>query len=177
MVRVELKQIPEIAIEVFEDGDHSIGLLFGFPDEVDAFGDHLVVIPPEVIGAQEEEDPAAGLTADEGFLFRFGCPGEEQGGATGAGGRDHHPALVLLGLVGVLDEGEMKFVGIKVDGFVVIPDDQGDVEDGLFHHLPREGSVLPRQSKYFTAKIGRTRRKRRKKRYKLYLFLCDTLWT
>jgi hypothetical protein len=36
-------------------------------------------------------------------------------------------------LVGVFDEDEVEFVEIEVEGFVIIPDYQGNVDDGLIH--------------------------------------------
>ncbi|CAN5529211.1 hypothetical protein BH09PSE4_BH09PSE4_00970 [soil metagenome] len=64
------------------------------------------MVPREIVGSEEEKDPAAGLIADRGGLFGRGGAGEEDGGGFGrrVGRADGDPALVLVGLVTVLDE-------------------------------------------------------------------------
>ncbi len=64
-------QIPKIAIQIFENGYDPIRRIFGLPDELDACRKHLIIVTPEVIRAQEKENPATGLAADEGSLL--GC--------------------------------------------------------------------------------------------------------
>ena len=49
------------------------------------------------------------------------------------GWSNHDPAFVLLGLAGILDEREMEFVAEEVDGFVVVSNDEGNVNDRLSH--------------------------------------------
>jgi hypothetical protein len=41
-------QVPEVAVEVLEDGRRAVGLLGGRADEADALGGEGVVIAPEV---------------------------------------------------------------------------------------------------------------------------------
>ena len=66
-----LDQIPKIAIQIFENGYDPIRRIFWLPDELDACRKHLIVVTPEVICAQEKENPATGLAAYEYFLL--GC--------------------------------------------------------------------------------------------------------
>ena len=77
-------------------------------DESDAAGAIGFVVAPEVVGLQEQENAPARLVADEDLLLRRGGAGEEEGRGlvARAGRRDERPAFVLLGLVGVGDEGE-----------------------------------------------------------------------
>ena len=72
----------------------------------------LVAVEQRVFGVAEVFDHQADLAPEHGF---------------------HDPALVLFGLVRVLHQGEVQLVTEKVNGFVVVPHDQGDVNDGLMH--------------------------------------------
>jgi len=128
-----LEQVPEVAVEVLEDGDGAVGVSFRFADEGDAGGLVAGVVAPEVVGVEEEEDAAAGLGADAGFLLRGGGAGEEEAGFGGAGRGDDDPAFGLLGDRGVFDEGEAEFADEEGEGFVVVADDEGDEAEGLFH--------------------------------------------
>jgi hypothetical protein len=118
-----LEEIPLVAVEVFEDGDGAVGFLAGGLEETDAAGLVGLVIAPEVVGVEEEENAAAGLIADgEGLLGRVGfC--EEKGGAAGIGRGDEEPAFVA-GERSVLEELEAEFLGVELQGFVVISDDE-----------------------------------------------------
>ena len=107
-----------------------------------------MVVPPEVICGEEQEHPSARLVADELGLLRCGRPGEQQGRARGAGRRDHDPPLVLLGLVGVLDQREMERAAVEGNGLVVVTDDEGDVDDRLAHRAEREET--DGESRHFT---------------------------
>ena len=66
--------------------------------------------------------------------FLRACRGarKQQGGAAAWRGNDN-PALVLLRLVLVLQQRESEYAGIEFDCFVVVPDDQCDVRNCLFH--------------------------------------------
>jgi hypothetical protein len=100
-----LEEIPLVAVEVFEDGDGAVGFLAWGLEETDAAGLIGVVIAPEVVGVEEEEDAAAGLIADgEGLLGRVSF-GEEEGGAAGIGRSYEEPAFVA-GEWSVLEEVE-----------------------------------------------------------------------
>jgi hypothetical protein len=39
----------------------------------------------------------------------------------------------LLGLIGILDEREMELLAEEVDGFVIVSNDEGNVDDRLSH--------------------------------------------
>jgi hypothetical protein len=84
----------------------------GRADEQDTGGGHSVVVPPEIVSAQEQEDAPTRLVADElGLVGRRGAC-EQQRRVAGARRRHYHPALVLLRLVRVLDQGEAKRLGV-----------------------------------------------------------------
>ena len=56
--------------------------------------------------------------------------------------RKQHPTLVLRLDVSVLDESEAKRIDVELDGFIVVPDNKGDVADRLLHAailFPRSG--------------------------------------
>ena len=89
-----MKEIPLVAVEVFEDGYGAVGFLARGFEEADAAGLVGFVVAPEVIGVEKEEDAAAGLVADgEGLFGRVGF-GEEESGAGRIGGSYKKPALV-----------------------------------------------------------------------------------
>src|SRR5215207_6961230 len=52
--RTRLQQIPEISVQVLEDGNRSIRLDLRCADERDSRRDHPTVVPPEIIRAQEK---------------------------------------------------------------------------------------------------------------------------
>jgi hypothetical protein len=59
-----LKEIPLVAVEIFEDGNGAVGFLTRSFEEVYAGGLHEAIVAPEMIGVKEEEDAAGGLIAD-----------------------------------------------------------------------------------------------------------------
>ena len=129
LARRELHQIPAVSVEILEHRDLAIGLVRGRPDEADAgfgVGGEVAI---EIVGLQEEEDAPARLIADEAFLPGRGCAGEEDGGGMlrRAGRADRHPALVLLRLVAVLDQGEAELADVEGERFVIVADDEGDM--------------------------------------------------
>ena len=127
-----LDQVPEVSIQIFEDGDGAVGLFLGLADEFDLVCLEGVVVAPEVVGVEEEEDAASGLIADAGGLFGCGGAGEEEVGPGGAGRSNEDPALTGAH-VGVFEEVEAEDVGVVGDGFVVVANDKGDVGEGLGH--------------------------------------------
>ena len=50
-----LHQIPQIAVEVFEDGDGAVGVNGGRAHKADAAGAEGVVVAPEIVCLQEQE--------------------------------------------------------------------------------------------------------------------------
>jgi hypothetical protein len=87
------------------------------------------MVAREVVGGEEEGDAAAGLVADAGLLVVGRGAGEEDGGGVcrSAGRADGDPALVLLGLVPVLDELEAELADVEGERFVIVADDESDV--------------------------------------------------
>lgn len=53
VVCIQLEQVPKVPVEVFEDGHQPIIGLFGFSDKLNPFGEHAVVISPEIIRVKE----------------------------------------------------------------------------------------------------------------------------
>ncbi len=73
---IGLDEIPQISIQIFKDSYCPVGGVLWFPNEAYSGLKHLIVVAPEVIGAEEEEDPAACLPANERGLL--GCCGAGQ---------------------------------------------------------------------------------------------------
>jgi len=135
MIIVQLEQVPEISIEVFENSDYSVGLLFWLSDEFNSFRDHLVVIAPKIVRVEKQKYSAARLVADKRLLFAFRSSCQQQCRTCRTGRSDYDPTLVLLGLIGVFDQCEVKLFCKKLDRLVIISDDQGDVDYRLFHKV------------------------------------------
>jgi len=132
MTGADLQEIPQVSIQIFKHSHQPIRFFFGRPDKLYPLGDHLVIVSPEIVRVKKEKYPPTGLIADKRKLFGLGRPGKEERCPPGTGRRNHHPAFVLFRLVSILDKGEVKLLGIESNGIVVIPDDQGNVDDGLF---------------------------------------------
>src|SRR5262245_18079449 len=66
---VRLHEVPLVAVEVEEHGDRAVPLPPRLLGEPNAARRHVVVVAPEVVGLEEEEDPSAGLVADAALLF------------------------------------------------------------------------------------------------------------
>jgi hypothetical protein len=118
-----LQEIPFVAVEVFEDGHGAVGFLAGRFEETDAAGLVGLVIAPKVIGVEEEEDSAAGLVPNGEGLLRSCGFGEEKSSAAGTGRSDEEPSFVV-GEWSVLEEVEAEFLGVELEGFVVVPYEQ-----------------------------------------------------
>lgn len=128
-----MEEIPTGAVQILEYGHGTVRLLAWRPNKANTNTNHAVVVSPEVIGLQEEEHPAAGLIADERLLLLGGGAGQEQRGTRSAGRRDDHPALVLLGLVLVLDYAKAELSNVEGKSFIVVTDYEGNVGNGLLH--------------------------------------------
>lgn len=122
----KLHKIPEVAIEILEDRDDTVGRFLGFPCEFNASLHQIVVVAPKVVRAQEEKDPPARLVADIAFLMGRRSACEKQGSIAVADRFDDDPALVLLRLVGVLDQSEIQLVYIEINRLVIVPDNNCD---------------------------------------------------
>jgi hypothetical protein len=119
-----LQEIPLVAVEVFENGDGAVGFLARRLEEMHAAGLVSLVITPEVVGVEEEKDPAAGLIADGQGLLRSGGFGEEKSGAAGIGGSDEEPTFVV-GEWSVLEQVEPEFLGVELESLIIVADDDG----------------------------------------------------
>lgn len=71
MIFIELEQIPEISIQILEDGYCAVGFRFRLSHELDSVCNHVVVVSPEIVSVEEKKDPATRLSANEGLLFGF----------------------------------------------------------------------------------------------------------
>src|SRR6188768_2034339 len=65
----QLDKVPLVAVQVEKDRDGAGRSLGGPANEGDAFRGVGVIIAPEVVGVKEQENAAAGLVADAGFLL------------------------------------------------------------------------------------------------------------
>lgn len=77
MVGCKLEQIPQIAVQIFENGHGAIIGRFGRAHKFNPPGYHRLVISPEIIRFQEQEDPPPALIADKAFLIRIGRLGQQ----------------------------------------------------------------------------------------------------
>jgi hypothetical protein len=59
-----LKEIPLVAVEIFEDGDGAVGLLARSFEELHAGCLHEAIVTPKMIGVKKKEDAAGGLIAN-----------------------------------------------------------------------------------------------------------------
>ena len=91
---------------------------------------HLVVVPPEIVGLEEQKHPPTCLIAHSCRLFRGRRFPQQQCRATTA--RAHrHPAFAARKW-GVLDR-EPQELGEEVDRLVIVTDDQGDSGNQVRH--------------------------------------------
>src|SRR5688572_33221298 len=79
-------EVPQVAVEILEDGNRAIVCDGRFAVELDPALDHVAIVAPEVIRPQEESHPAARRVAHERRLSGLRRGGEAQAGARGAGG-------------------------------------------------------------------------------------------
>lgn len=123
------EQVPEIAVEIFEDGHSTVALIFRFPDEGNFQGYHGVVISPEVVRLQEEKYSAACLIADKLFLLQTSGPRQEKIGTTTSRWRDDYPTLVLFWLVGIVNERKIELAAVELNRFVIVTNDQRSMQN------------------------------------------------
>ena len=119
-----MDEVPEVDVEVFEDGDCAIGFFFGRADELDAVGDHFIIVAPEVVGGEEEEDAAACLVADC-FLLGWGRGSAEYNpNFRFIVGRwsNHNPAFILSRLIRIFNDRKVELFRIKGNRFIIITD-------------------------------------------------------
>src|SRR5262245_53549515 len=80
-----LQEVPEVAVEVREDGDRPVRFVLRRPDEGHAPGRVGVIVAPEIIGVEEESNSPAGLIADPRLLLGCRRAGEEEAAFRAAG--------------------------------------------------------------------------------------------
>lgn len=138
--RAGLDEVPGVAVEVVEDGDHAEGFVAWLFDEVDSGGEEAGVVACEVVRVEEEEDATSALASDGGDLGVAGGPSEEEAGVThvGPGWGDDDPAFAV-GERRVLEEFEAEPGGEPVDGFVVVADEEGEL--GEAEHVRVSGEA------------------------------------
>ena len=51
---IELQQIPQVAVQVFEHGDGAVTFFCGIADKDHALAREFPIIPPEVVGLEEQ---------------------------------------------------------------------------------------------------------------------------
>jgi hypothetical protein len=77
-VGVGLKQIPQVTIEILEDGNRPVALSHRLPDKDNTLGLIGMKVAPEVIGVEKQEYPASGLISDSRRLFFAGSSRKKQ---------------------------------------------------------------------------------------------------
>src|SRR5258706_4905906 len=138
---LQLQQVPQVPVQVFENSNGAVKLALGFPHESNPARDEVLIVSPEVVGIEKQKDSTTGLVAYEWFLFGRRGSREQQARTVGSRGCDHDPAFVLFRLVGILDQPEVQLLRIKVNGLVVVANDERYMNDGL-HHI-RSRSLPP----------------------------------
>ena len=128
-----MQEVPEVAVQVFEDGNSAIRLLLRLSHEYNALSLVGLEVAPEVVCVEEKEDPAASLIANVGRLIFRACTGQQKTALARTWGRNDNPALVLGRNEQIFDELEAKRVDIEGKGFVVVADDNGDQAQRLLN--------------------------------------------
>src|SRR3954466_8325936 len=77
---------------------------------------------------QEEKDSSTGLIPYSTRLFYSNCTRKQKLSCGGVGRCDEYPPLFIR-QASVLDEDEAKHIGVVLDGFVIVPYNQGDISE------------------------------------------------
>lgn len=91
----------------------------------------MVIVSPEIVGVEEEENAPTGLVSDGSFLFGGGGLSEKEGGTTPATRSDNHPAFVAAR--SVFDQFELKRICEEGNGFIIVADEVRDEDKSLFN--------------------------------------------
>src|SRR5258706_795419 len=154
--RSQLDEIPQIAVEVLEDGDDAVGLDLALPRERDAPGLELAIVALEIIGVEEKEDAPARLVSDPRFLLGADGAGQEKPRLRPRRRHDD-PALALLRDGRVLDKGEADNPDVESDRFVVIANQERHKAEGLLHQRNSRETLEPSwMARIASAKSGAT---------------------
>jgi hypothetical protein len=127
-----LKKVPLVAVQIFKDGDSAVGFLAGGFEEFDAAGLHKAIVTPEIVGVKEQEDTATCLIAYQLELFWRVGPGEKQACPARRRRSNDDPTLPE-GQGRILHNAKAERLGEKGEGFVVLADEQSDVNKQLRH--------------------------------------------
>ena len=128
-----LNEIPQVAIEIFEDSHCGVRRVLGLANEMHAGRPHGMVVAPEIVGLEKQKDTTSSLMPDGRVLLGRGCARQKQSSAGGIGRSDDYPPLVLLGLVSVLQELELELVAVECNRLIVVSYDQGYVPQLVSH--------------------------------------------
>ena len=100
----------------------------GLFTKMHAVGLHALVVAPEIVGLEKQEDPTAPLLADGGLLLRIGGLGQQQGRPWGTFRGDPHPALARFARLvegRVFQQLKSEPLGKKANGLIVVGHQQG----------------------------------------------------
>ena len=53
MVVIEVKQVPEISVQIFKDNHHTVSLFFRLSHKLYPLRSHRIVVSPKVIGVEK----------------------------------------------------------------------------------------------------------------------------
>ena len=131
MAFAQLKEIPQIAVQILEHRNRPVRLFFGLTNEPDSIRYHAGVVPPEIVSVQEERDAPSSLISDIWLLLWGRGPSEKHVRACRARRSHDDPPFVLLRDRNILNQDEMQLVAEERDRFVIVPNDEGNVNDRL----------------------------------------------
>lgn len=127
-----LKEVPPVAVEVFEDGDGAVGFLAGRLEEFDVGGLHEAIVSPEIVGVEKEEDPATCLVADLKDLRGVSGLRKQQTRSARAWWSNNEPAFTERERR-IFHDAEAQAFGEEDQGLVVIADKESDMSEQLRH--------------------------------------------
>src|SRR5580692_3548373 len=126
-----LQQVPQVTVQILEHRDHAVALRLRIAHEDDTPGLIGRVVAPEMIGVQEQKDPATGLIAYARCLLRACGSGQEHRRSARPGRCDDDPALILRGGECVLHDSETQNPDKKFQRLVVVAHQQCRQANGL----------------------------------------------
>lgn len=129
---LQLQQVPAISVEVFEDSDSAVGFFAWSGGEFYSAFLYRLVVPPEVVGMQEEKDASTGLVPDSGSLFRRSSARQQKRCAVRMRRCYQNPAFPVLEL-SIFNQYKPKNTGEVGQGFVIIANYESDIADFLRH--------------------------------------------
>src|SRR5690606_32945810 len=92
------QRVPQVAVQVTKHRDRAVWLLRRWAYKLDTGSHKPMVVAPEVVRAQEQEDTPTRLVADQPEPLGRRGASQQQRCASGAARSDDHPTLVLLWL-------------------------------------------------------------------------------